>query len=801
MKEFFKLEIYFFVFITRFIFQKKYCLITITVFSLLLSVYEKSQCQINYVSEEQTVDGFSNFYLGIDFFESYVAVNPNDPLNLVCAFINSGYYTLNGLNWKKLPNLNSSDPIFTFDSLGNVYYAPAPPWPTGNNLRILKSTNKGVTWPNAYLLSNDRDNDKTCICGNKSGNPYSNYLYASWSIPSTGTYNHNLMFKKSTDSGISWTSKDMGHLGYCSIISIGPSGTHSGGMIYFGYSVFDETDTNIAYIGLRTSQDAGETFSAPKILSTFTHPQNLKNDSIYIFDSGACMQMAADNTYGPYRGNVYIVYCGKGEGADKADIFFLKSTNYGVNWTTPIKLNDDNTTNDQWMPAISVDRNGKIYADWYDSRFDSQNRMTKLYGTISTNGGASFYPDFPISTIAFDPVKTAVFFTGWSSGFIGDYISNAGINNTALASWTDGRFNTIGSFVGYFPDFAMTQNITADTLIRNDSTYITIKVPGVKGPFSSRINFSAYIDPAPAGGNISLSFVNSKDFMNTIPDSVILKIKSTSAVTANHYNVHIIGRSREGVPVHERIVKLTVNYNSGQTNACSNNFKSINDLQMTADTIQVSQPGIIQNVKVSLNINHSNDGDISIILYHQSKSVKLSEYNGAGGQNYTNTVFYDTAATSIIHGVPPFTGNFSPQNNLSGLSGKDVAGEWILFIYDNKAGDQGTLLNWCLQIAYDNPIGIKLISSETVKEFALFQNFPNPFNPFTKIKYQIKNSNFVSLKVYDILGKEITTLINEKQSPGKYEVSFGGSNFPSGIYFYKLEAGDFTDVKRMVLVK
>ena len=86
-------------------------------------------------------------------------------------------------------------------------------------------------------------------------------------------------------------------------------------------------------------------------------------------------------------------------------------------------------------------------------------------------------------------------------------------------------------------------------------------------------------------------------------------------------------------------------------------------------------------------------------------------------------------------------------------------------------------------------------------KFFLTQNFPNPFNPITNLEFGISDLGFVSLKVYDILGKEITTLVNEKLSPGKYKVEFDGSGLPSGVYFYRLASGEFTDTKRMMLIK
>ncbi len=90
-----------------------------------------------------------------------------------------------------------------------------------------------------------------------------------------------------------------------------------------------------------------------------------------------------------------------------------------------------------------------------------------------------------------------------------------------------------------------------------------------------------------------------------------------------------------------------------------------------------------------------------------------------------------------------------------------------------------------------------------IKNFELCQNLPNPFNPVTKIRFEIPDNykGHVSLKIFDILGKEVETLVNEKQSPGEYEVNWDASQYPSGVYFYKLSAGDFSETKKMLLVK
>lgn len=101
----------------------------------------------------------------------------------------------------------------------------------------------------------------------------------------------------------------------------------------------------------------------------------------------------------------------------------------------------------------------------------------------------------------------------------------------------------------------------------------------------------------------------------------------------------------------------------------------------------------------------------------------------------------------------------------------------------------------------NNPVELNLSGTAVITEYSLEQNFPNPFNPSTKIKFQIPKDGFVSLKVYDILGNEITTLVNEEKSRGRYEVNFNGSSLANGAYIYKIQSGDFISSKKMILLK
>ncbi len=98
-------------------------------------------------------------------------------------------------------------------------------------------------------------------------------------------------------------------------------------------------------------------------------------------------------------------------------------------------------------------------------------------------------------------------------------------------------------------------------------------------------------------------------------------------------------------------------------------------------------------------------------------------------------------------------------------------------------------------------VGIQTISTEVPKVFSLSQNYPNPFNPVTRIQFAVPKNEMVSIKVYDLLGKEVAVLVNEQKSAGTYEVDFNASLLSSGVYFYRMQSGYFSDIKRMVVIK
>lgn len=151
-------------------------------------------------------------------------------------------------------------------------------------------------------------------------------------------------------------------------------------------------------------------------------------------------------------------------------------------------------------------------------------------------------------------------------------------------------------------------------------------------------------------------------------------------------------------------------------------------------------------------------------------------------------VFSDSTCGDYHRFLPTgfFTFTFSAPNYFS----KTIAN--VRAQYDST-----TFLNVQLRSSLINVPG----NNSQISSFELKQNFPNPFNPVTLIKYFIPNKNFVELKIYDSKGTEVQTLINNFQNEGEYEISFDAKNLASGIYYYKLSAGNFSDTKKMILLK
>ena len=124
-----------------------------------------------------------------------------------------------------------------------------------------------------------------------------------------------------------------------------------------------------------------------------------------------------------------------------------------------------------------------------------------------------------------------------------------------------------------------------------------------------------------------------------------------------------------------------------------------------------------------------------------------------------------------------------------------------IMFYDVNTGYAAGKNGIVVKTTNGGSVFVSQISSNVPDKYSLNQNYPNPFNPTTNIRFDLPKSGSVKLVVFDALGREVATLVNEKLAPGTYEVDWNGSGYPSGVYFYKLFTNEYVDVKKMVLIK
>ncbi|MBZ0202665.1 MAG: SBBP repeat-containing protein [Ignavibacteria bacterium] len=240
--------------------------------------------------------------------------------------------------------------------------------------------------------------------------------------------------------------------------------------------------------------------------------------------------------------------------------------------------------------------------------------------------------------------------------------------------------------------------------------------------------------------------------------------------------------------------------------------KQITDNQSTSDSVFVdclSMNYATGDVNVKLDsIVHTKVSDLEIYLTHNNSTdntvtVDTLVYQAGGtGQNFIGTLLNDSASIPIGSGTAPFTGTFRPHGPLSAFNGQGINGSWVLRIYDRASGNTGVLKAWSINFLLSvNPIGIQSISNEIPKQYSLSQNYPNPFNPTTNFEFRIADFGFVNIKIFDLSGKEVETLVNENLGAGTYKVDWNASNYSSGVYFYKLEVSGFSETKKMILIK
>lgn len=516
-----------------------------------------------------TADGFENFDLGPGFGEVHMGMNPTNRLFMVAAYNSSGsvgtvpFVTSNGgLTWGVVnPTWGTTmagDPAVVYDSLGNVFHENMQI--SGANIiatRIARSSTNGFSWQG--VAQGNVGNDKNWMAADQTGGPYRNYLY------STMTNGSSCNFARSTDGGLTFNvvTALVPHGLPGAMPCVGPNGSTQGGSVYV------VTNAGSSFAAIYTffrSTDGGATFNQQSQVNWvgYVGTNVGGRNSVENMRTRPYPFISADNSYGPYRGRLYCLYATNMPAGDgnKPDIFCRYSTDFGATWSSEVKVNDDagSENNHQWHPAMWCDKTtGRLYASWMDTRNTPTSDSAEIYGTYSTDGGATFVTNQKLSNAKMK-INCASCPGGGTPRYQGDYNSVTSMGNISFHTWTDFRFNGFGSFGSYFPDFAMLSRPTIDTLRgKGDTTFFWVSVPATK-LYSGKIKFSYSISSGT--DSIKVEFLNKtnnvlQDSITTIPDSLRVRVFTKGTAPITLHSIHIDATGTDG-PIHRRSPQVRV---------------------------------------------------------------------------------------------------------------------------------------------------------------------------------------------------------------------------------------------------
>ncbi len=377
-------------------------------------------------------------------------------------------------------------------------------------------------------------------------------------------------------------------------------------------------------------------------------------------------------------------------------------------------------------------------------------------------------------------------------------------------STLDGRWQTFYKY--YTCDDIPSANISAAT---DEQTYVIAwsETGGLNNRLIKSTNLSAQILTGTKGKDIQVSNYNELGLGVVL--NVFNNVYYASAPFAfqNYYLTNGLDKTNNFVAKEGRfgtVMKGDAEFYFGMGDVTTNNnlvnFIDVNDtLELTTkellNSYLITEPfevndncnltySIIYGVKDSLtaaaNLTNTDNIGFKVELIDNTSNVVLGVFDQVI-QSKNNIVAYE---------------NLSYQMNTTGIGNRTVR---IRLVVDPNLDAPKYSLS---KIFSDGaPLSKSKINqvnwngSNKVDSYELSQNYPNPFNPSTTIKFQLPQDGFVTLKIYDILGNEITTLINEEKAQGRYEVNFNASNLASGIYIYKIQAGSFVSSKKMILLK
>ncbi|MEI7724969.1 MAG: T9SS type A sorting domain-containing protein [Bacteroidota bacterium] len=505
-----------------------------------------------------TINNYDNFNLGVDFGESNIAENPMLPASFFTAYnTNTTHHTENGIDWANgSPSFGATmqgDPVVVYDSLGNLFYENM----YGSSIagvKVMKSTDNGATWgPSVTAVAGV---DKNWMAADQTNGPNANNVYVCMTASSGGN------FARSTDHGTTFTTtftpstQAIPGMMTC----VGANGNIQGKAVYVVTN--SGSSFNSTYTFYR-SLDGGLTFTqmSAQSFSNTVGSQVGGRNSVQNMRTRPYPNIAADNSFGTYRGRFYCVYASNDPPGDgnKPDIWCRYSDDGGATWSAAILVNDDPSpqTHHQWHPAIWSDKQtGRLYAMWMDTRNCPTNDSALIYASYSDNGGVTWAQNQALSNQKMK-IDCPTCGGGGTPRYQGDYNGIVSNKKGGMAGWTDFRQGSFMSVTSYFPDFAMALNNTTGNLyVPNDSVDFVVSVPSVK-LYADTVVLSGQVSPVPTAGSITFSYPQGNT-ITTFPASKIVRVKVTGNVPLATYQALFFAKGPNGTPAHQRNATITV---------------------------------------------------------------------------------------------------------------------------------------------------------------------------------------------------------------------------------------------------
>lgn len=299
-------------------------------------------------------------------------------------------------------------------------------------------------------------------------------------------------------------------------------------------------------------------------------------------------------------------------------------------------------------------------------------------------------------------------------------------------------------------------------------------------------------------------------------------LQSTGSQTNNLYSIYFINQSTGWVVGEDGYMRRTVNGGVNWLSQGSGTGNSLLSVFFTGSGTgwiggesgnvrrsldygvnwsgQVSQPSVINSIKFLDNSTGYLVGVAGMIRYTSNSGANWNAQT-SGTLQYLYDIEFINSATGWIVGSGGTILKTTNSGNtwISDISG---AGNIVFFSVDFPGTTVGyaSASNGAIY-KYNPPTAVNNYSNEVPNSFKLYNNYPNPFNPSTTIKFDIAKGSNVKITIYDILGKEVKILVNENLKAGKYQINFDASSISSGTYFYRVDAGDYSEIKKMVLLK